>query len=597
MDRLLRLIVLIALCCSIVPSSARASAPAAPASATTIPTIANLSNKIRASFLSVEFNADGSSTWRYQVEELAGAANLTAWTLELPTCATFVSASPADGAVQNDPTVGFNGVRWPVAAGWTKGEFSVTLKGTLGLGSAKVAATGGATVNGPILGPSCGAAFPRIVTLSNGYRITLVGLLFVSTGVFRWRYIVDELPEAQDLSNWVLELKGCAIVTAAPEPWETVKPDPNAKLYGVKWQTGAGFSSGEFTVTTRGVIGIGVTRVAAKGPDVVHGEIVGAICGVRDDDEPPAVIIIGDDDIKHDIEIINQIIFINISITIINTGGSARGVFLILGKEFRDLCDLADVGFLDGKGYVKDLDDGEGNLRIGIGQNNRLDRDDKVNLKIKFKAKQKGNFKFDARFRLSYGDSSGDKLVDIKPLPIVVAPVVIPVVKAPIVRLPVERIDVRFRAFWVSRGGLLILGLPLTEPIVLTGGITVQYLERARLELHPNPSGGAPIVLLGRLGVELGYATPAVAPPASPAERRWYTPETGHLIAPEFRTFWQGRGGLAVFGFPIGEAVVENGRRVQYYERTRLELHAGQAGVPSEVLIGHLGVQALERNQ
>ena len=47
-------------------------------------------------------------------------------------------------------------------------------------------------------------------------------------------------------------------------------------------------------------------------------------------DSPPAVIIIRDGDIVHDIERINGIIFINIKISIVNTGGRAKGVFLVL---------------------------------------------------------------------------------------------------------------------------------------------------------------------------------------------------------------------------------------------------------------------------
>jgi hypothetical protein len=553
--------------------------------------------------LNVDFNTDGHTIWHYRVEELPDTPNLSTWTLELPSCASFVSASPADGTVSYDPARELNTVRWSVPPGWTKGEFTVTLKGPVGIGNVQVSATGKRTAVDSVLGASCGRVFPRAAVLSNGYYISLSGLMPISPGEFLWRYVVEEQPSAQNLSSWVLELKNCGIRTAAPKPWEVVKPDPESLIHGVKWQTSPDFRAGAFTVTTRGVVGIGVTRVAAKGPDAVVGEIVGPICEARsDDDEPPAAIVIGDNDLKHEIEIVNQVVFINISITILNTGGSAREVSLILGKEFRDLCDLIDVGFLEGKGYVEELDDSDHNLVIGVGQNNRLDHDDKVKLKLKFKAKQKGaGFKFDARFRLRYTDSTGDKLVELKPLPVVVAlvgaPAPKPPAKAPAARLPADRIDARFRGLWRARGGLVILGLPLTEPISQTNGIVVQYLERARLELHPNPAGGAPIVLLGRLGIELGYATPAAAAPASPAERRWYTPETGHLIAREFRTFWQRRGGLAVFGYPIGEAVVEDGRRVQYFERTRLELHTEQAGTPYEVQVGLLGALALERSQ
>jgi hypothetical protein len=164
-------------------------------------------------------------------------------------------------------------------------------------------------------------------------------------------------------------------------------------------------------------------------------------------------------------------------------------------------------------------------------------------------------------------------------------------------RLALERIDVRFAATWRNRGGLVVFGLPLTEPMTLPNGIVVQYFERTRMEWHPELRGTAYEVLLGLLAVELGYSQPAVPAPTAPAEVRWYEPATGHLIARPFRTYWQSRNGLAIFGLPITEVVIENGRQVQYFERARLELHPELAGTPYEVQIGHLGVLALERGK
>jgi LPXTG-site transpeptidase (sortase) family protein len=50
-----------------------------------------------------------------------------------------------------------------------------------------------------------------------------------------------------------------------------------------------------------------------------------------------------------------------------------------------------------------------------------------------------------------------------------------------------------------------------------------------------------------------------------------FFPETGHTLAYSFRSFWEQNGGLSIFGFPITEVYVENGRPVQYFERARLE--------------------------
>lgn len=67
------------------------------------------------------------------------------------------------------------------------------------------------------------------MTLSNGYRIAFVGVKYNADGTSSWTYSVTELPEAQDLSNWVLELPDInAVVSASPEPFEIVHPDPNA---------------------------------------------------------------------------------------------------------------------------------------------------------------------------------------------------------------------------------------------------------------------------------------------------------------------------------------------------------------------------------
>jgi hypothetical protein len=97
-----------------------------------------------------------------------------------------------------------------------------------------------------------------------------------------WKYYVEELPCAQDLSNWVLELPDCVkAITATPEPWERVHPDPNAHLDGIKWQTGGGFEAGIFTVKLRGCPPVKGTQVAAKGPDVDWGFIKGPGCSYK----------------------------------------------------------------------------------------------------------------------------------------------------------------------------------------------------------------------------------------------------------------------------------------------------------------------------
>jgi hypothetical protein len=62
----------------------------------------------------------------------------------------------------------------------------------------------------------------------------------------------------------------------------------------------------------------------------------------------------------------------------------------------------------------------------------------------------------------------------------------------------------RFLEFWQQNGGLLIFGFPIGEPFAqqLENGViyTVQYFERARLELHPESAGTPYEVQLGQFG-------------------------------------------------------------------------------------------------
>jgi hypothetical protein len=336
--------------------------------------------------------------------------------------------------------------------------------------------------------------------------------------------------------------------------------------------------------------------------------------GKEDDDDPPAVIIIRDDDIEQEFEDIGGVIFVSIKIKIANTGGKAKGCFLVLDlDDLDDLFDLADVSFLEGIGFVSQINASQ--VIIGLGPNNIVHSNSKLQVKIKFKVKRSGvDIKVNARFKLRFNDTSGEREL---PFPLVV--IVVPVIVVPglppttpisptvpltptvpttptgtILRLPVSAVDVRFRAMWDDRGGLDIFGLPLTGPITLDNGLVVQYFERARFEFHPENRGTQYAILLGLLSVELGYATPPVGPPATDDDAQWYFAETGHTIARPFRNFWRTRGGLALFGLPIGEPVQENGLLVQYFERERMELHPDLVGTRYEVQLGHLGVAALE---
>jgi hypothetical protein len=133
-----------------------------------------------------------------------------------------------------------------------------------------------------------------------------------------------------------------------------------------------------------------------------------------------------------------------------------------------------------------------------------------------------------------------------------------------------------FLDFWRANGQLLIFGYPISEELV-EGGRVVQYFERARFEFHPERLGQAGQVQLGLIGRELAASRsePGFLPVADPQDGATYFPETGHTLRGEFRHFWERRGGLAIFGFPISEPFDEAGQLVQYFERARFSHNPG----------------------
>ncbi len=127
-----------------------------------------------------------------------------------------------------------------------------------------------------------------------------------------------------------------------------------------------------------------------------------------------------------------------------------------------------------------------------------------------------------------------------------------------------------FLDYWRANGQLLIFGYPISEELSENGRI-VQYFERARFEYHPDLLGQPGQVQLGLVGRELTDSRnePTFQPVADPQDGTVYFPETGHTLRGEFLHFWDRRGGLAIFGFPISEPFDENGQLVQYFERAR----------------------------
>lgn len=163
-----------------------------------------------------------------------------------------------------------------------------------------------------------------------------------------------------------------------------------------------------------------------------------------------------------------------------------------------------------------------------------------------------------------------------------------------------------FISYFDSKGGVPIFGYPLTDAEI-ESGVKVQYLERARIEYHPENRDSQYEVQLGLLGTILTQGRqfqtaepPQSAPPSASlmppsAPSTAYFPETRHTLSGAFLRYWQSNGGLALFGYPISEPVQEGGYTVQYFERNRFELHPQQAGTQYEVQLGLLGRDMLAR--
>ena len=161
-----------------------------------------------------------------------------------------------------------------------------------------------------------------------------------------------------------------------------------------------------------------------------------------------------------------------------------------------------------------------------------------------------------------------------------------------------------FLSYWRANGGLEIFGYPVSEEITevsATDGrpYTVQYFERNRFELHPENAGTSFEVLLGLLGRDLtrGRTFADAQPPFESSADRVYFPETRHSLSGDFLRYWEEGGGLAIFGYPISEPMVEtsptDGKSytVQYFERNRFELHP-ENPAPFNVLLGLLGIDS-----
>jgi hypothetical protein len=144
-----------------------------------------------------------------------------------------------------------------------------------------------------------------------------------------------------------------------------------------------------------------------------------------------------------------------------------------------------------------------------------------------------------------------------------------------------------------------------TEPApAFATGLTYQQVINAVTPLlsataPPAATGGA--YTYENPAPSLDVARMDVAALASTATMVYFA-ETRHTLAGPLLTYWQGHGGLPMFGYPITEAFrgknPTDGKEYvqQYFQRTRLEWHPEYKGTDSEVLLGLLGAEQLGLN-
>ena len=149
-----------------------------------------------------------------------------------------------------------------------------------------------------------------------------------------------------------------------------------------------------------------------------------------------------------------------------------------------------------------------------------------------------------------------------------------------------------FLSYYDAHGGLALFGYPISDAQQENGYLT-QYFERERFEYHPELPEPYKISLglLGReqagLRLDEGPFQPAIAAPNG------YFATTQHNISANFLDYWNSNGGLAIFGYPISEAYLDNGFVVQWFERARFELHP-ELPPAYRVSLGLLGLEALK---
>ena len=146
-----------------------------------------------------------------------------------------------------------------------------------------------------------------------------------------------------------------------------------------------------------------------------------------------------------------------------------------------------------------------------------------------------------------------------------------------------------FLSYFNTHGGVARFGYPRTDAISEDGS-TVQYFQRARLEVAEDDEGGQVVQLqLGRV------RSTGVDPSMTSTQSDSNSTQTQYAVDQVFANYYANNNGREAFGAPIAPAADEvqiNGAILytQYFEFARLEHHPGAA---TPILLGLIGDEYL----
>jgi len=181
-----------------------------------------------------------------------------------------------------------------------------------------------------------------------------------------------------------------------------------------------------------------------------------------------------------------------------------------------------------------------------------------------------------------------------------------------------------FSDYWEANGGLPVFGYPIAAAAEVNAdtGQTylTQWIERNRMEDHPENAGTPYRILLGLLGKErlaqVGRDWRAEPRESGPRAGCLWFPETGHNVCNQgnnlgFKRYWETHGlripglnayarSLQLFGMPLTEPKMETNSSgdtvlTQWFERARFEWHPNNPD-NFKVLLGLLGKEVRGHN-